>query len=444
MLSFPKNFIWGTATAAYQVEGAWNEDGKGESIWDRFVRTPGKIERGETGDIACDQYHRYAEDIQLMQSLGIQAYRFSIAWPRIYPQGKGQLNQKGLDYYHRLVDALLKAGIEPWITLYHWDLPQTLQEEGGWPNRALSDYFADYAQTCAQSLGDRVQNWMTFNEPWASVFLGYGNGFHPPGISSQKETLAAAYNINLAHGKGLSAIKALRPTAKVGITQVNHNYVYIDRDQPDQANLDYLHALNNGIFWDPVIRGSYPQLVLDKLPAVTPDIHPDDLKIMNQYDFMGLQYYFDQLLVGAPQVTDPFGMKRYAFLDYTEMGWPVTPLGLFDQIMKYARDYGVKEIVITENGSAWPDVLTPEGRVHDEKRMNYLKKHLIQVHRALQAGAPVTGYFAWSFLDNFEWTFGYRPRFGIVYTEYASQKRYIKDSAYLYSQIIRDLGFENP
>ncbi len=439
MNQFPEDFIWGTATAAYQVEGAWNEDGRGESIWDRFSHTPGNIEREETGDVACDQYHRYPQDIAMMKALGIRAYRFSISWPRIFPAGTGSPNPAGLDHYDRLVDALLAAGIEPFVTLYHWDLPQALQDAGGWPERALADHFADYARETAKRLGDRVTRWMTFNEPWPICFLGYRDGIHAPGIRDPRAAHAAAYTLCLAHGKAYDAIKAVAPSAEVGITEVAFNFVSLDRHGRAEAQVRVADALNNDLFIEPIVSGTYPELVAERFPELTPPVDPADLKIMNRYDFMGLQYYCDQF------ITEPVGaafppQPRLPYLRYTEMGWPVTPLGLYEQIMRWTRHYKIENIYITENGSAWPDVLGPSGQVRDDDRIDYLERHVAMVHRALREGAPVRGYFAWSFMDNFEWRFGYRPRFGLVYVDYPTGRRFIKDSGFRFRDIIRAGG----
>jgi len=442
MKTFPKDFVWGTATAAYQVEGAWNEDGKGESIWDRFSHTPGKVERGDNGDVACDQYHRYAEDFQLMQQLGLKNYRFSLSWPRIYPQGKGAINQKGLDHYSRLVDSLLAAGITPWVTLYHWDLPQTLEDEGGWPARATTDHFAQYADIVSKHLGDRVKNWMTINEPGVVAFLGYLTGDHAPGLKDEKKALQAAYNLILAHGKAYAAIKANHATTKVGLTNATQNTYPLVRDESVAAQAALADAQMNGIFLEPMYKGTYPQIVLDDAGDKAPEITPDDLKVMNHIDFVGVQYYTDTLIGPKGLMFGATG-SGYNFFDYTEMGWAVTPLGLYDVLMNVKNQYGAKEIYVTENGSAWQDVLAPDCRINDPKRQDYLVRHLAMVHRAIQEGSPIKGYFAWSFMDNFEWAYGYRPRFGLVYTEFASQKRYVKDSGYLYKQIIKANALED-
>lgn len=441
MLKFPNEFTWGAATASYQVEGAWSEDGKGESIWDRFTHTPGNVERGETGDIACDQYHRFKDDVQIMKHLGLPAYRFSISWPRIFPTGKNDINQKGLDHYDRLVDELLNFGIEPWVTLHHWDLPQALQEEfGGWPFRGMADYFAEYAKTVAEKLGDRVTRWMTFNEPWVIAFMGYRDGTFAPAIKDQKQAYQAAYHLMLAHGKAYSAIKSICKNCKVGYTHNYQNLFNITRDEASEEFIRFKWEENNGIFLSPVLKGKYPHIIHNRIGSDAPQIHEDDLKIMNQYDFIGIQYYFDILVMSG---TDEFVLdskRRPGFFDYTEMGWPVTPGGFYESIMTLKNKYDAHEIVVTENGSAWQDVLTHDGKVQDDKRQNYLEKHLSQVHRAIKDGAPVTGYFAWSFMDNFEWAYGYRPRFGLVYVDYPTQQRFIKESGFLYGKIIQQNG----
>ena len=436
MKRFPENFVWGSATAAYQVEGATFEDGRGESIWDRFSHTPGNTERGETGDTACDQYHRYPEDIAIMKTLGLQAYRFSIAWPRILPTGAGAVNAKGLDYYDRLTDALLEAGIAPFVTLYHWDLPQALEDAGGWPARETATHFADYAEIVARRLGDRVSHFMTFNEPMPFCMLGYREGTHAPGRKDKRASFAAAYTVNLAHGLAYERIKTVAPKSAVGITEVAFNYISYHRDGSAEEQVRRASDLNNGIFIEPIALGTYPASVIETEAAFLPDIDPGDLKIMHRYDFMGLQYYCDHLLCNTPADARTFEPQRFPFFEYTEMGWPVTPVGMYEQIRFWTDRYNIKEIYITENGSAWPDVLNHEGRVQDDSRVDYLRCHLHQVHRAVEEGAPVKGYFAWSLLDNFEWSMGYRPRFGLVYVDYPTQNRFIKDSGFAYRDII--------
>ena len=436
MIKFPKNFVWGAATAAYQVEGAAFEDGKGPSIWDVFSHVPGNTEDYATGDVACDQYHRYPEDIKLMQKIGLQAYRFSISWPRIYPEGTGAINAKGLDHYDRLVDALLDAGIDPWVTLYHWDLPQALHERGGWVNRNSADWFTDYAVTMAERLGDRVTNWMTMNEVWVCAYHGYWHGGMAPGIKDHKQALAAAYNFNLAHGRAYKAMKAVSPNLKIGITHATQQHRPLD-DKPESLALaEFLWEENNGVFMEPILSGSYPQAIIDRYPDDVPMIGNDDLVEMNNYDFIGLQYYTDNLILNGELV----GTKLPEF-DYTEMGWAITPDGFYNNIMEYVRRYNPKELAVTENGMALADALDADGRVRDVRRQDYFKSHLEAVHRAIQDGAPLIGYLAWSFMDNYEWACGYRPRFGIVYNDYETQTRTIKDSGHLFGEIIRSNGF---
>ena len=435
-IRFPEGFLWGSATAAYQVEGAAFEDGKGESIWDVFSHVPGNVERNETGDVACDQYHRYPEDIKLMQELGLQAYRFSISWPRIYPHGTGAINEKGLDHYDRLVDALLEAGIDPWITLYHWDLPQALHERGGWPNRDIADWFTDYAVTMTERLGDRVKHWMTMNEPWVCCYYGYRDGLMPPAMKDRRQALAAAYHFNLAHGRAYKAMKQVNPNLKIGITHATQQHRPLD-DKPESIALaEFLWEENNGVFLEPVLCGSYPQAIIDHYPESVPEIRPDDLAEMNHYDFIGLQYYSDTLIRNGE-----LDKEKLPGFEYTEMGWPVTPDGFYKNIMEYVRRYDPKELVITENGMALADEIDADGRVRDVRRQDYFTAHLTAVHRAIQDGAPLTGYIAWSFMDNYEWTCGYRPRFGLVHNDYATQVRTIKDSGRMFGEIIRDNGF---
>ncbi|MFC1467305.1 GH1 family beta-glucosidase [Verrucomicrobiota bacterium] len=436
-IGFPEGFKWGAATAAYQVEGAAFDDGKGPSIWDWFSSIPGKVERNETGVIACDQYRRYPEDIKLMRELALQVYRFSISWPRILPQGTGAINPKGLDHYDRLVDALLEAGIEPWVTLYHWDLPLALHERGGWPNRDITDWFADYAEIVAKKLGDRVKNWMTMNEPWVCCYGGYLNGWMAPGVRDPKQAFHSVYHFNLAHGKAYSAMKAIHPDLKIGITHATQQHRCLDDDPATRALADLMWEENNGVYLEPIFNGSFPQVMLDKFEGCFPEIREDDLKLMNQYDIVGLQYYTDMLLENGAWV-----QGRRPEFEYTEMGWAITPDGFYENIMEYVHRYSPKELAVTENGMALADEPTEAGEVHDPRRRKYFEQHLTSVHRAIQDGAPLTAYIAWSLMDNYEWACGYRPRFGLVYVDYLTQKRIIKDSARWLSEVFRNNGFE--
>lgn len=435
-IQFPEHFTWGAATAAYQVEGAAFEDGKGKSIWDVFSHVPGNIENDATGDVACDQYHRYPEDIKIMQELNLQVYRFSVSWPRIYPEGTGAVNSKGLDHYDRLVDALLEAGIDPWITLYHWDLPQALHERDGWLNRDIADWFADYAVTMAERLGDRVKTWMTMNEVWVCAYHGYWQGVMAPGIRDHKAALQVVYNFNLAHGRAYNAMKAVHPDLKIGITHATQQPRVLD-DKPESLELaEFLWEEDNGVILEPVYKGTYPQAIIDRYPDDIPEIRKEDLEEMSRYDFVGLQYYTDTLIKDGKRVTE-----KLSEFEYTEMGWAITPEGLYNNIMEHVRRYNPKELVITENGMALADSVGDDGRVRDVRRQQYFKDHLESVLRSIQDGAPMTGYLAWSFMDNYEWACGYRPRFGIVHNDYETQHRTIKDSGYMLADIIQNNGW---
>jgi beta-glucosidase len=394
------------------------------------------IERGETAHIACDHYWRYRDDVALMKQLGLQAYRFSIAWPRIQPEGTGPAHPKGIDFYRRLVDSLLEAGIQPWVCLYHWDLPQALEDRGGWPSRDTAARFADYAGIVAEALGDRVSHFITINEPWVAAYCGYRWGQHAPGIKSDKLGFAAAYHLLLAHGLSWDAIKARLGSAQVGIANFGYHPLLLNRDRVDPEWLEHSLIENNGVFLDPVVKGSYPQRILDQLGADAPQVRPEELRLINRYDFLGVQYYKDQPVNLIPGQSE----GRYDFFEYTETGWPVTPVGLYEHLIWLRERYQPKRLIVTENGAAYQDILGPDGRVRDEQRQKYLLAHLDQLHRAIEAGVPVSGYFVWTLMDNFEWLWGYRPRFGLIYTEFASQARHIKDSGHLYSRIIRDGG----
>lgn len=435
-IHFPENFKWGAATAAYQVEGAAFEDGKGKSIWDVFSHVPGNTENNATGDAACDQYHRYPQDIRLMQELNLQVYRFSVSWPRIYPDGTGKINPKGLDHYDRLADALLEAGIDPWITLYHWDLPQALHERGGWLNRDIADWFTDYAVTMTERLGDRVKTWMTMNEVWVCAYHGYWHGGMAPGIKDHKAALQAVYNFNLSHGRAYNAMKAVNPDLKIGITHATQQHRALD-DQPESLALkEFLWEEDNGVILEPVYKGTYPQAIIDRYPDDIPEIREEDLAEMNRYDFVGLQYYTDMLIKDGELITE-----KLPEFEYTEMGWAITPAGFYENIMEHVRRYDPKELIITENGMALADSIDEDGRVRDVRRQDYFKSHLESVHRSIQDGAPLTGYLAWSFMDNYEWACGYRPRFGLVYNDYETQTRTIKDSGRMFAEIIKNKGW---
>jgi len=432
--SFPRDFAWGAATAAYQIEGAWNEDGKGESIWDRFSHTPGRIETGETGDVACDHYHRWREDVALMQELGLKAYRFSISWPRILPEGRGHVNRAGIDFYSRLVEGLLAAGIEPFVTLYHWDLPQRLQEAGGWPARRTADAFADYADVVSRSLGDRVQQWMSINEPHISALIGYGEGRHAPGHRDQHEALAAAHHLLLAHGLAVPILRANSPGAKAGIAIDHHPQTPASSDPADEAAARFADGVTNRWFLDPLAGRGYPDDIRGAYGDDMGFVRDGDLdQIAVPLDFIGINYYARNI-AGArghsSSTVSPSG-------EYTEMGWEVYPEGMFDTLTQVHSMYGFPALYITENGAAYADAVGPDRQVHDPRRISYLRRHIEQVHKVISLGIPVRGYFAWSLLDNFEWSFGTSKRFGLVYVDFETQERILKSSARWYQGLIQ-------
>ena len=464
-LTFPEDFIWGTATAAYQIEGAVAEDGRTPSIWDTFSHTPGKVAGGDTGDVADDHYHRYASDIALMAELGMRAYRFSTAWPRIVPDGTGPTNRLGIDFYSRLVDVLLDAGIEPVLTLYHWDLPQSLQDNGGWTNRDTAQHFADYAGVVAAALGDRVSSWTTLNEPWCSAFLGYGAGVHAPGHTSGAQALAASHHLLLGHGLAVQALRARLPaTARLSIT-LNPAVARPATDAAaDVAAARKVDGLQNRLWLDPLCHGAYPDDVRTFTAGASDWSHVRDgdlAVIANPIDVLGVNYYSPMRVahydgVGARARVDGHGdgvgetwpgCDDVQFLGSsgpkTEMGWPIDANGLTELLTRLHRDYG-KPMMITENGAAFADALDDSGRVRDAARIAYLRDHLAATHRAISAGVDVRGYFLWSFLDNFEWAYGYAKRFGIAYVDFATQVRTLKDSAHVYADTVRHNGLALP
>ncbi|SBT94064.1 beta-glucosidase [Streptomyces sp. DI166] len=450
---FPPDFRWGTATAAYQIEGAAAEDGRTPSIWDTFSRTPGKVRNGDTGDIAADHYHRVSEDIALMRRLGVTDYRFSIAWPRVQPTGRGPAVQKGLDFYRRLVDELLEAGIRPVATLYHWDLPQELEDAGGWPHRETAYRFGEYAQIMADALGDRVATWTTLNEPWCAAFLGYGNGVHAPGRTSNLASLRAAHHFNLGHGLAVQALRTTLGTrSEISLTLNLHA---VRPDSQDPADVDAarrIDAVGNRVFLDPVFRGALPQDLIEDTAAVTDwsFVQDGDLQIAStRIDSLGINYYSPSLVAAvAPEAVVPFtepspwaGAEQYVrFLPApgprTAMDWPIDADALHELLLRLRDDLPGTPLVITENGAAYDDYADPQGEVKDPERVAYLHAHLAAVHRAIEDGADVRGYFLWSLLDNFEWAYGYSKRFGIVHVDFATQRRTFKDSARWYAEVI--------
>ncbi len=442
ILQFPKDFVWGAATASYQIEGAWNEDEKGESIWDRFSHTPGKVQDGDTGDMACDHYHRWEDDLKMIKQLGLKAYRFSTAWPRVLPSGTGTVSEAGLDFYSKLVDGLLKLDIEPYITLYHWDLPQKLQDKGGWPARDIVDAFVEYADLVSRVLGDRVKNWITLNEPWVSAFVGYYYGAHAPGHKSQHEALAAAHHLLLAHGNAVPVIRRNSHGSNVGITLNLTPQVPASPSVADRDAANWVDGHINRWFLDPLVGRGYPQDMVNAYGDEMAFVQAGDMETLSvPVDFIGINYYH-RSVVRSEKVSEAENAPQTVFSgDVTEMGWEVHPESLYKMLGRLYFDYDFPVIHITENGAAYVDEVSADGEVHDPKRVSYYVRHLEQVHRAIEAGIPVKGYFAWSLMDNFEWAYGYSKRFGLVYVNYQTQQRIMKDSAKWYQAIIEKNGF---
>lgn len=442
---FPTGFIWGSATAAYQVEGAAKEDGRGESIWDRFSHTPGKVKNGDTGDVADDHYHRYEQDLDLMKDLGLQAYRFSVAWPRIFPTGSGPVNQKGLDFYKRLAEATLKRNIRPMATLYHWDLPQALEDKGGWVSRDTAQRFAEYADTVFRALGDQITTWITHNEPWVVAYVGYGWGSHAPGLRDFKKAVQVTHNVLLSHGLAVQALRATNAkNSQVGIT-LNLSPMYGIKDTPeDKAAAQRYDGFQNRWFLDPVLKGAYPADMLpyyEKKYGPLDYIKPEDLKIINApTDFLGINYY-NPTRVSANPYNSFFELDtRSGSGPLTAMGWEISPNSLYDLLVRLKQDYGNMPLYITENGAAFSDLVEGNDQVNDAPRLQFLQVHFEAAQRAIEAGVNLKGYFVWSLMDNFEWAEGYSKRFGIVYVDYATQRRIPKRSALWYRDVIRQNG----
>jgi len=448
LLRFPKGFVWGGATAAFQIEGAWNEDGKSESIWDRFCRTPGKVANGDTGDVACDHYHRFPDDIRMMQELGLQAYRFSIAWPRILPDGRGRVNQAGLDFYSRLVDGLLEAGITPFATLYHWDLPQILQDAGGWPSRATAEAFVEYADVVTQHLGDRVKNWMTHNEPWCIAFLSHQIGEHAPGHQNWNEAIQAAHHVLLSHGWAVPVIRRNSPDAEVGIVLNFTHASAASASQPDQNAARWFDGYFNRWFLDPVYGRRYPADMVEDytaaghLPNGMDFVQPGDMEaIAVPTDFLAVNYY-TRAILRDEEATDNLPQTVVSSGEETAMGWEIYPAGLYQLLCRLHFAYQIPKIYIAENGCAYSDGPGDDGKVRDERRISYLRRHFAAAQRAIQAGSPVQGYFVWSLMDNFEWAKGYDERFGLVWVDFETQQRIPKESAAWYSGVIGQNGID--
>ncbi|NRQ34670.1 beta-glucosidase [Nonomuraea sp. NN258] len=448
-LRFPTGFTWGAATSAYQIEGAVAEDGRGTSIWDTFTKTPGRVVGGENADVAIDHYHRYREDVAIMAELGLSAYRFSVSWPRVQPDGSGAINAKGLDFYKRLTDELRGHGIDPWLTLYHWDLPQALEDAGGWPNRDTAYRFADYAAAVHEALKDHVHTFSTVNEPWCAAFLGYASGEHAPGRREPGNAIRGAHHLLLAHGLAVQAMNAARVGGCVNLYPV----APATNSEADVDAARRIDGLQNRFFLDALLTGAYPEDVIADLPVDFGFVQPGDMKtIGSPIDVLLVNYYSRYLVSGAPggrasasaaptETASPWvGSEHVSFLPgghpVTAMGWEVDASGLTEILARVAREYPPIPMVVSENGAAYEDVLV-DGRVHDTERRDFVEAHLRACRDAIDAGVPLEGYFAWSLMDNFEWAWGYDKRFGLVRVDYETQERVLKDSARWYAEIIR-------
>ncbi len=440
VLEFPDGFLWGTATASYQIEGSPLADGAGPSIWHTFAHTPGTIHDGDTADVTCDHYRRYREDVALMRELGLQAYRFSVAWPRVFPAGYGDSNSAGLAFYDRLVDELLAAGITPMATLYHWDLPQALEDEGGWPNSDLACHFADYAEHMFDALGDRVKLWITFNEPWVFTYLGYGLGVHAPGTTDMGAALKAGHTALRAHGMAVERFRSLVPDGEIGITlSVQAQLPASDTDEDRQAAMRS-SAFYNEWFIEPIVCGDYPPALRDQFGELLPEMgEADRATIQRPIDFIGLNYYTRLLVENDENAflgARPWRVPGH----YTAMDWEIYPAGLYHLLKTFYATYGLP-LYITENGAGLEgEKPGADGAIDDVQRLRYLQSHIEMAHRATSEGVDLRGYMAWSFIDNFEWSFGFAKRFGLVYCDYETQARTPKLSAAWYRRVIKDNG----
>ena len=450
-IKFPHGFLWGAATSAYQIEGAERNEGRSESIWDRFSRAPAATKDGQTGAVACDHYNRYRQDVELMRDMGLQAYRFSVAWPRVVPDGRGAVNPNGLDFYSRLVDTLLEHGIEPFVTVYHWDLPQVLEDAGGWTNRDTVAAFVEYTHAVSRHLGDRVKQWITHNEPWCQSHLGYRTGLHAPGRRDWPSALSAGHHLLLSHGLAVPVIRENARDAKVGIALNMSPGLPASPSLEDYEAYRHFDGMLNRWFLDPLYRGSYPADIvadymrMEHVPASgLPFVQPGDLKtITAPIDFLGINYY-SRTIVRSEAIPEHRNHPRTVTIapqsELTDMGWEVYPHGLFEVLARTSLEYGVPNLYVTENGASYGRGPDADGRVRDTARVEYLRDHLVATKKAIDAGAPVRGYFVWSLLDNFEWDRGYTQRFGIVWTDYETQTRIAKDSSHWYGQVIAENG----
>ncbi|QKW30245.1 beta-glucosidase [Streptomyces seoulensis] len=438
LAALPHDFLWGSATSAYQIEGAVAEDGRSPSIWDTFSHTPGKIDGDDHGDTACDHYHRWREDIGLMRQLGLNAYRLSIAWPRVLSHGDGPVNPKGLAFYDELIDGLLEAGITPSVTLYHWDLPQALQDRGGWPERDTAEHFADYAAVVADRLGDRVTHWTTLNEPSCSAWIGHLEGKMAPGLTDLTAAVRASYHLLLGHGLATRAIRAAAPNARIGIVN-NLSTVFPATDRPEDVAAAHRHDGHVNRWWlDPVHGRGFPADMCEVYGVELPERDGDAETIAAPLDWLGLNYYFPAHIADDPTGPAPHARSvRRPDVARTGMDWEIDPSGIETLLLRLTDEYRARKLYVTENGSAFPDTVGPDGTVEDPERQDYLVRHLAACASATRQGAPLAGYFAWSLLDNFEWAYGYDKRFGLVHVDYATQKRTVKGSGHRYAGIVR-------
>ncbi|MBC8062430.1 MAG: beta-glucosidase [Clostridiaceae bacterium] len=447
-MKFHENFVWGSATAAYQIEGAANEEGRGASIWDRFSHIEENIVNGDTGDVACDHYHRYKDDIKLMKEMGLKGYRFSISWSRIFPTGRGMVNQKGIDFYNSLVDELIKNGIEPAVTLYHWDLPQALEDIGGWGNRDTVDYFVEYATYMFKLLGDRVKKWSTHNEPWVAAFAGNLAGRHAPGNTDLKLAVQVSHHLILSHAKAVEVYKKLNhKDGKIGIVLDLHPIVPATDSKEDYDTSILVDGYQNRWFLDAVLKGKYPEDILKfyKEKLVDPVIMPGDMEIIagNSMDYLGVNYYFRKVVKRSPHnKIFQFEEVKPEGAEYTEMNWEVYPRGLYDLLIRIKEEYNNPHIYITENGAAFKDDKIVNGVVDDEDRLRFLSGHFDEAYKAIEAGVKLDGYYVWSLMDNFEWALGYSKRFGLIFIDFKTQERIWKKSAIWYKGVIKNNGIK--
>ncbi|MEW6234699.1 MAG: GH1 family beta-glucosidase [Candidatus Omnitrophota bacterium] len=460
MIQFPENFLWGSATSSYQIEGAWLEGGKGLSVWDAFAHEPGRIQNGETGDVAADHYHRFREDVELMAEMGLKAYRFSISWPRIQPSGRGKINPEGIRFYSQLIDALLEKGIEPWATLHHWDFPLALQlESGGWLNPRSAEYFRDYADICFQHFGGRVKHWITLNEPWVTAVLGYGQGFFAPGRVSNEEPYIAAHNLLRAHALAVEAYRRKHQDEQKGVIGIANNCDW--REPLTDSESDKLAAQRAvefflGWFADPIYLGDYPESMKSRVGCRLPRFSEKDKElVIGSADYFGLNHYTTMYAADAGDadslqedvknnsgLCEDHGVLLSADEAWpkTDMGWSIVPWGCRKLLEWIDERYGHPDILLTENGCATKDEVA-DGEVNDQDRIDFLSQYMMECHKAIQNGVRLKGYFVWSFMDNFEWAFGYSKRFGLHYVDYASGQRIPKASAKWYRSVIQRNGF---